>query len=244
MEWLIAVVLAAFLGYLIYEEVTGQPMEMPQIRGRLCDYYVGGSVWEDTASVLARGIRLLEVHVYADEQDQPVVAKKPLNEGYDYAEDNETFESVCVAITNDAFPSNDPFILSIVPHTNKTVVMDRVAEHLQTTVRKHMFQMENVHLAPLDKLGDKIILVSQRTGSKLDALLNMSWDGSDLRRLTYQQALHPRDPVELAKFNKDHISIVAPDPELKTMNANPETPKAMGCQWNLFDRETKTFLAR
>ena len=244
MEWFVAIVLAAFLGYLIYEEVTGQPLMKPTPRGRLCDYYTGGSVWEDVGKALARGVRLLEVHVYADEQDHPVVATKPLNEGYDYAEDNETFESVCVAIANDAFPSKDPFILSIVPHTDKTIVMDRIAEHLQTTVRRHLFQLEGVHLAPLDQLQNKLIVVSANTGSKLDPLLNLSWTGPDLRRMTYQQALYPREPGELVKFNKDHISIVAPEPELKPTNVNPDKPKALGCQWNVYDRETNSFLAR
>lgn len=237
-------ILAAFLGYLIYEEVTGTVASFTPPRKRLCDHYTGGSVWEDIDAALARGTRLLEVHVYSDEQDHPVVAKKPLNDGYDYADDNVTFESVCVSIANDAFPSKDPFILSIVPHTQKTIVMDRIAEHLQTTVRRHLTKLADVHLAPIDKLANTLIVVSVRTGSKLDPLLNMSWDGSDLRRMTYQQALHPRDPVELAMFNKDHISIVAPDPELKTLGANPNKPKALGCQWNLYDRETNSFLAR
>ncbi len=244
MEWLVVAILAAFLGYLIYEEVTGTVASFTPPRKRLCDHYTGGSVWEDIDTALARGVRLLEVHVYSDEQDHPVVAKKPLNDGYDYAEDNVTFESVCVSIANDAFPSKDPFILSIVPHTQKTVVMDRVAEHLETTVRKHLTKLENVHLAPIDKLANTLVVVSSRTGSKLDPLVNLSWDGSDLRRLSYQQALHPRDPMELALFNKDHISIVAPDPELKTLGANPNKPKALGCQWNLYDRETNSFLAR
>lgn len=245
MEWLVALILATFLGYLIYEEVTEKVIIKPiETRGRLCDYYTGGAVWEPVEKALGRKVRLMEVHIYSDEQDQPVVGLKPLNPGFDYAEENETFESVCVAIANDAFPSSDPFILSIVPHTNKTIVMDRVAEHLQTTVRKHLFQLEGVHQAPLDMLANKLILVSSRTGSLLDPLLNMSWNDADLRRLSYQQALHPRDPKELLQFNKDHITLVAPDPELKTINANPDTPKALGCQWNLFDKQVNSFLAR
>lgn len=238
MEWLVAGALAAFLGFLLYQEVTGQAgPQLPALaRKRLCDYTTGGSVWEDPATAILRGTRLLEVHVYSDERDQPVVALKPLNEGYDYAEENVSFESVCVSIANDAFPSSDPFILSIVPHTQKTVVMDRVTEHLLTTVRKHLVRLEGIAQAPIDKLANTLILVGARTGSKLDDLLNLDWTGSDLRRLSYQQALHPRDPSELMKFTRDHIALVAPDVELKTVNANPDRPRALGCQWNLYDR--------
>jgi hypothetical protein len=72
----------------------------------------------------------------------------------------------------------------------------------------------------------------------------MTWDEENLRRLTYAQALQPRDPVELAKFNKNHITIVVPSPDIKTIHANPETLKVLGCQWNLFDRQTNSFLVR
>ena len=85
MEWLITIVLVLFIVYLLYDETLGEaPVLTP--RKRLCDYYVAGSVYQDIPAALARGVRLLEVHVYSDEQDQPVVALKPQNDGYDYAQ--------------------------------------------------------------------------------------------------------------------------------------------------------------
>jgi hypothetical protein len=238
MEWLVALFLAAFLGYLIYEEVQGpllaaRPSAVK--RKRLCDYTTGGSVWEDPETALRRGTRLLEVHIYSDEQDHPVVAVRPQKEGQEFADPAVSFESVCVAIANDAFPSKDPFILSIVPETEKTIVMDRVAEHIVTTVRKHLVTTPSIQTAPIDDLANGLILVSRRTGSQLDTLLNLTWDGSDLRRLTYAQAVHPSDERELMKFNREHISLVVPDASMKVVLANPERPKALGCQWNLFD---------
>ena len=95
--------------------------------------------------------------------------------------------------------------------------MDRITEHLMTTVRKHLVQAEGIAQMPIDRLANALIVVGPRTGSKLDDLLNLDWTGSDLRRLSYQQALHPRDPSELMKFAKDHIVLVAPDAELKTL---------------------------
>ena len=238
MEWLVALFLAAFLGYLIYEEVQGpllaaRPSAVK--RKRLCDYTTGGSVWEDPETALRRGTRLLEVHIYSDEQDHPVVAVRPQKEGQEFADPAVSFESVCVAIANDAFPSKDPFILSIVPETEKTIVMDRVAEHIVTTVRKHLVTTPSIQTAPIDDLANGLILVSRRTGSQLDTLLNLTWDGSDLRRLTYAQAVNPPDERELLKFNREHITLVAPDASMNIVLANPERPKALGCQWNLHD---------
>ena len=246
MEWLIAVLLLAFIGYLVYDETLGEtPMLVP--RKRLCDYYVAGSVYEDVPSALSRGVRLIEVHLYSDERDEPVVGMKPQNEGYDYAEENVSFEQVCIDITNDAFPSEDPLILSIVPHTTKTVTMNKAAQHIMTTMRRRLLKTDKeINTVKLDALKDKVIIVSGGTinGSDLEPLVNLSWNGANLRRLSYQQALHPRDSQDLLNFNKDHITLVAPETELKTVNANPNRPKALGCQWNLFDKNGKGFVEK
>lgn len=238
MEWLVAILLLLAIGYLVVDTKLGEvPVLTP--RKRLCDYYVPGSVFEDIPTALARGVRLLEVHVYSDEQDHPVVALHPQNDGYDYALENVTFEQVCVMIGNDAFPSNDPFILSIVPHTEKTITINRIAEHLKTTIRRRLVTThKNIATLPIDTLNDKVLIVSggNAKGTELEDLVNLSWDDSNLRRLTYQQALHPRDEEELVRFNKNNITLVAPEPELRTVTANPDKPKYLGCQWNLYDR--------
>ena len=234
MKWLLAALLAAFFVYLMYDTFAERPMLVR--RRRLCDYTVAGSVYEDIPTAIKRGSRLLEVHVYSDERDQPVVSTVPQNSGRDFADNNISFEHVCVEIVNEAFPSKDPFILSIVSHTDKSVTINKVAEHLLTTLRRHLTYEKNIQTAPLDSLANKLILVSGGNiqGTSLEPLLNLSWSDAGVRRLSYQQALHPRDRSELMRFTKDHIVIVAPQPELKTLTANPNTPFAFGCQWNLF----------
>lgn len=247
MEVLIAVVLLLFIAYLLYDDTLGEPMTISPPRRRLCDYYAAGGVYEPLSSVLSRGSRLYEVHVYSDEQDHPVVSKQPLNDGYDYAADNVSFEQVCVDLTNDAFPSKDPFVLSIVLHTNKAVTANECARHLKTTVRRHLFKTEtSVARMPLDSLANKLVLVSGGNvrGTELEPLLNLSWSEEDLRRLSYQQALHPRDEGGLMRYNRDHISLVAPETELKTVNANPDRPKHFGCQWNLYDKSGGGFVEK
>jgi hypothetical protein len=223
MEWLIALVLVGLLLYLLFDKPS-----IVSSRKRLCDYYASGT--HDVDEAISKGLRLLEVHVYADEQDHPVVAKSPQPPGRDFAEDNVTFEHVCVTLANDAFPSQDPFILSIVPHTDKTIVLNRVAEHLKTTVRKHLVSIDNIHNTPIDSLANKLILVSGSghiTGSTLEPMLNLTWTGSNLRRLTLAEA--QRDPIELAQFTRDSIAMLVPD--LKPQSA---VSHVYGCQWNFY----------
>ncbi len=245
MKWLVAILLAAFLVYLVYDTFLKGTTGPMLARKRLCDYTVAGSVYEDVQSALKRGIRLLEVHVYSDEQDHPVVATTPQQAGRDVAVDNVSFEQVCIDLVNDAFPSKDPMILSIVPHTSKSVTLNKVAEHLQTILRRHLIDDRDIQQKPLDSFANKLLVVSGGVqGTDLEALLNLSWDDYGLRRLSYQQALHPRDPAELQRYTRDFLVLVAPEPELKTITANPNTPLALGCQWNLFQHDPPGFVEK
>ena len=175
MKALLAALLAAVLVYLLYDTWTQKNPVLPR-SGRLCDYIAAGSVFEDHREAIRRGIRLLEVHIYSDERDQPVVATSPQTGGSNVAVDNVSFESVCVDIANDAFPSKDPFILSMVLHTDRTVTIDKVAEHLLTIPRKFLSSDTNVRTAPLDRLANTLLLVSGGTvnGTALESLTEAS----------------------------------------------------------------------
>jgi hypothetical protein len=237
MEWLIALLLLGVLVYLVADTLmpTKKPLALAP-RKRLCDYYAQGSVYEDIADALSRGIRLIEVHVYSDEQDEPVIAKRPLQDGYDYAYDNYAFEQACIALANKAFPSPDPLIFSIVPHTTKVTTLNRMAYHLQTTLHKHMIPDKDVHVKSIGDLADKIVIASggNIAGTDLDELVNLNWDGASLRRLNYTQAVFPRDQKELVAYNRDAISLVAPEAVFSKITVNPSTSRLNGCQWNLF----------
>lgn len=233
MKWLLAAALAAFFVYLVYDTVWKAASPLGA-RGRLCDYTVTGSVYEDIPSALARGIRLVEVHVYSDERDQPVVATTPQQGGADFAAETVSFEQVCVDIVNDAFPSPDPFVLSIVPHTTKSVTLNTVAEHLQTILRRHLVVGRDIHQTPVDSLANQLLVVSGSVqGTAVEPLVNLSWDDQGVRRLSLRQALHSRDPAELRRFNRDFLTIVAPDPEFKQTQTDRESILATGSQWCL-----------
>jgi len=251
-QWILVALMLLFLLYLVSDELGFVPPEIAPARTkRLCDYAVAGSVFEDIPKAVQSGKRLLELHVFSDERDEPVVATKPFNDGSDIVDENISFEQAMVDIVNEAFPSNDPFILSIVPHTDKSFTLNRVAYHISTTIRKHLVELkEEIVNVPLDSLANKIVIVSGNVvGTELEKFVNLSWTGSFLRRLSHQQAVHPRDPNELSAFNRDRITLVAPEVVFKKLKANPDTPLAYGCQWNLFADGPpgfvqKAFLAR
>jgi len=223
MEPLIVIGALVTAGYLLSDSQEEQSRDKS-----LVDYFVQGSTFEDIDGALARGIRLIELHVYSDGQDQPVVALSP---NYDGAT-ARSFESCCVSLLK-AFPSSDPLILSLVLHTEKSFTANRMAYHLKTTVRKH-FLAGSVEGKTLDSLADKIIIVSgnEARGTDLEPLVNLSWNESHLRRLTYQQAAHPRDPEELASFAQSHIVLVAPDQAFSRFKVMDDV-YSHGCQWNL-----------
>ena len=235
METAIALALAGTLGYIVWHETTHKDIEVTD-RKRLCDYYVTGGVFEEVKDVLASGRRLLEVHLYADENGKPCVAKSSQNMGYDYAYDYWTFDSVCVDLIQAWTSTSDPFILSIVPHTTNNVTLNQAAECLKTTVRRHLVKGVTPNTL-LDDLKNRLIIVSDVQGCELTPLVNLSWNESSVRRLLYGQAMHPHDQVELVAFNRNAISIVAPDPTFGKETLDPQIAFAYGCQWLLFDSQ-------
>jgi len=231
MELALGAALVSILGYSVWHE--GIDAE-DRPRKRLCDYYVTGGVFEDAKTVIASGRRLLEVHLYADENGKPTVAKGPLNAGFDYTTEYWTFDSVCVDLIQAWASSSEPFILSIVPHTTNNVTLNLAADCLKTTVRRHLTYRAGVS-TPLDELKNKLIIVSDNVqGSELGPLVNLSWSDSRLRRLLYAQAMHPRDQPELVDYNRNAITIVVPDATFGKQTLDPNIASAYGCQWLLF----------
>jgi hypothetical protein len=243
-----------------YEKVTQlAPLGCPT-EYRLCDYYIASSAYSVFPSsytydyisdgiipmAIKAGARLIELDVYAGDNDKPVVGLKNEEMGYDYAKNSVSFESCCVAIANSAFSTNlssDPFILSIVFHTDKRHVIDACSEIIKSTMNRYLlgpefaFHRKNLAEEPICNLAGKITIVSGGNikGTTFEELVNLSWSTSNLRRLTYMQASQPYDYEELIESNKKHICMVVPDPTPDLKNNNPTILFSYGCQWNLMN---------
>ena len=225
---------------------------------RLCDYYIASSAYsvfpgsstQDFISddvvvrVIKAGARLIELDVYAGKDDKPEVGLKNETMGYDYALNSVSFESCCIAVSNTAFSpevpvSGDPFILSLVFHTDKRNVMDAAAQILKDTCQRFMlgpeyaFTRKNLAQEPMINLSGKLIVVSGGNikGTNIEELVNLSWSTSNLRRLTYMQASQPYDHDELINANRTNITMVVPDIGEDLVNNNPQILFTFGCQW-------------
>ena len=212
----------AAAGYLISQEVRQEVETTQTRRKRVADYYVAGTT--DVAEAMSSGKRLLELHIGSDLQDRAVILPS-----------EERFEPACVTLLNRAFESKDPFILSLVFHTNTTVTLNAVAKSLNETVRRHLVPpTPELAEVPLDTLAGKLILVSgpETRGTDMESLLTLSWGDSGLRRLDYARAIHPRDPDELRRYTKDNLVLVVVDAS-KDVYAGDNVVVASGCQWNL-----------
>jgi len=244
-----------------YEQVTRlAPIGCPTPGDfKLCDYYTASSAYSvfpgseifDYVSdkilplIIKAGARLVELDIYADANDKPVVGLKNQKLGVDYAYNTVPFDACCVSIANNAFNSisspvsSDPFVLSLVFHTDKSNVLNACAEILKTTCRQYMldetyaFQRKNLAIEPVCNLQRKLVIVSggETKGTLMDELVNLSWSTSNLRRMTYTQASQPHDSNELINYNRTHITMVVPDIEDDLVNANPQILFTYGCQW-------------
>jgi hypothetical protein len=214
MDWIVSAGLLTMLGYLLYEETHPKKEET---RTRLCDWILDG-----TTNKYQPGTRLVEVHITADDDGKPMVG-------------DTSFEVFCVHLTNTAFPSKEPCILSIVSDTERSTTLNKVAEHLQTIPRKHLVSDKDIVDRFVDEFADKLLIVSGGgiQGTELENLANLNWNHSNCRRLTYSQAVHPDDPEELRQFTKHGIVLVSAEEYMPTFE-NPNTPKKYGCQWNFY----------
>jgi len=210
-------------GYLISREVGDEfPTPENTQRKRVAEYYVAGTT--NVEDALSSGKRLVELHIGSDMQDRPVILPS-----------EEKFEPVCVTLLNKAFGNKDPFILSLVFHTDTTVTLNAVAKSLRETVHRHLVPpTPELAEVPLDSLVGKLILVSgpETRGTDMESLVTLSWGDSGLRRLDYARAIHPRDPEELRRYAANNLVLVVNDMS-KRVYASDNEVIASGCQWNL-----------
>jgi len=225
---------------------------------KLCDYYVASSAYtvfpgnsvtdyisdDVIPSVVKSGARLIELDIY--DGDVPSVGLKYHTVGYDYAQNSVPLEKCCLAIGNSAFSgtlSSDPFILSLMFHTENTNTLNASSQIIRDTLGRFLlgpeyaFHRKNLAQEPIENLKGKLIIVSggSMKHTKMHELVNLSWSTSDLRRLTYMQASQPYDHEELVESNKKSICMVIPDPSPDLKNNNPIVVSGYGCQWNLMN---------
>jgi hypothetical protein len=240
----------------VYADFKPAPLTCPT-DNLTTDYNVAGSGYsvlpaktvysyvttDSITKVVEGGARIVELHVY-DVNKDPVVGIADENTQKMLTYNTVPFEACCIAIGNSAFKQTSPFILSIVFHTDDTVVINKCADILKSTLRRFMldssysYQRKNIALEPICNLLGKLIIVSgeKHKGNGMDELVNISWSSSLCRRLTYTQAAQTYDHDELINYNKRNITLVVPNLDTTSMeNGNAEICFSYGCQWVLMN---------
>lgn len=240
----------------VYAEFKPAPLTCPT-DNVVTDYMVAGSGYsvlpgktvysyvtaDAITKVIEGGARIVELHVY-DVNKDPVVGVADEKSKKMLTYNTVPFEACCQAIGNSAFKQPSPFILSIVFHTEDTLVINKCADILKNTLRKFMldssysYQRKNLALEPICNLLGKLVIVSgdHHKGTGMDELVNLSWSSSLCRRLTYTQAAQTYDHDELIEYNKRNITLVVPDLNTSSMaNQNAEICFSYGCQWVLMN---------
>lgn len=224
---------------------------------KVCDYYMAGScrsvfpsntVYDYVSTdaltkVLATGARWLELDVY-DEGGSPVVAYAKPTTGfrlsYNYVALADCLHTIAAgAWSSRVVPnSSDPMFLSLNIHSDQATFINQVAVALKDVLRPWMLDMTYSHQAKniaqeaVCSLKGKLVIVSggNHRGTDMDELVNISWTGPYLRRLTLTQAEEVHDTQELIDFNRKNLTMVVPDINGSLVNSKPDAVWAFGCQ--------------
>uniref|UniRef100_A0A6C0HLQ5 PI-PLC Y-box domain-containing protein n=1 Tax=viral metagenome TaxID=1070528 RepID=A0A6C0HLQ5_9ZZZZ len=223
----------------------------------LCDYtmtasansvYSGKTAYDYTyvssiEKVIKGGARLVDLHIY-DIDDVPTVGLSDPKTGTLYSYNGISLEDCCTTVANTAFaagtPGNqNPFVLSMKFHSTDNAFMTKCADVIKTTLSKYLldlpytYQKKNLAVEPICNLLGKLVIVSgkETKGNGMDELTNMSWDSSNMRRLSYRQAAETYDYEELTEFNRRGITMVVPEDGTDFKNGNPQICFGFGCQW-------------
>ena len=200
------------------ETFANAPVGCPSDRV-MCDYMVAASANSIYANkdaedytyasavkkVIQAGARVVDLNIY-DVEGVPTAGLTDASYTRLYSLNGIKLEDCCVEIANTAFaadtPGNkNPFVLSLNFHTTDNTLMTKAADVLKQTLSRFLldlpytYQKKNIALEPVCNLIGKIIVVSGKNtkGNGMDELVNMSWDSSYMRRLTYKQAAETYD---------------------------------------------------
>ena len=165
-----------------------------------------------------------------------------------------TFELICSILAENAFRTyaggdtgvpnpDDPLFIGLNLNTNNNIYcLDKMADNILYYLRKHLlaskytYQQQNMALAPMSDLkGNVVILASDGfQGSKLEELVNGSWNLSTIRRIPYTDLEVPNlDITNWIEYNKRNLTIVVPHVEgdFWTQNYDPSLAWKCGCQF-------------
>jgi len=210
-------------------------------------------------AILKAGARYIDLTIFNSEfgvNAFPVVSSGYMSGEWKMTLNAISFDDVCNQISMNAFVSGttgsdpgvpnpeDPLFIGLNLNTNSNIYcLDKIADIILYYFRKRLvdvrysFQQENVADMTLNYLKGKVVIFASNgfQGSKLEELVNYSWDNSsNMQRIHYSSLMVPNFNIDnLIKYNKTGITIVIPHQEgdIMTSNYNPTLAWKCGCQF-------------
>ncbi len=208
-------------------------------------------------SILRSGARYLEFSIFNSRYGKdayPIVSNGFRVGEWKMTINAVSFEACCKVIAENAFihtgeegrgsPNyNDPLFIGLNLKTNNnTYCLDLIADIIIDYFRerlldhKYSFQYTNLANARMGELKQKVVIISSTgyEGSKLDELVNGSWDKSNIRRIHYSDLENTEFNInKMVKYNKENLTIVVPHNEgdFWTSNYNSLLAFKSGCQF-------------
>lgn len=188
------------------------------------------------------GARYVELDLFENNKGNIVVSNGLFNGNWRLTMNEIFFEDFCreipTKVFNKEYTSNfqDPFIIFLglnLPKKKMNLVAKIIEEFMDKSLLSKKYVVsgkENLFKLKLKDLMGKIIFITDGKIANTNLLNYIHLRvGSKVRKISYSQLLL-EDKERLKEFNKHHITIVTPDPDISSMNYNPEPAFDTGCQ--------------
>jgi hypothetical protein len=210
-------------------------------------------------AILKAGARYIDLTIFNSEfgiNASPVVSCGFHSGEWKMTLNTVSFDNVCNLINMNAFVAGttgsdlgvpnpeDPLFIGLNLNTNSNLYcLDKIADIILHYFRKRLvdvrysFQQENVADMTLNYLKGKVVIFASNgfQGSKLEELVNYSWDNStNMQRILCSSLTVPNFNMnKLIEYNKTGITIVIPHQEgdILTSNYDPTIAWKCGCQF-------------
>lgn len=188
------------------------------------------------------GARYVELDLFEDRDGNVVVSNGLFQGNWMLTLNKIYFEDFCRDIATKVFNKeytsnyNDPFLIYLGLNLPKEK-MNLVAKIIKDTLKKHLvgdaFTLtgkRNVIDTKLEELLGKIIFITDGKIAKTELVNYIHLRiGNKVRRISYDTFLL-EDKERLKQFNKSHLTIVVPNPDISSINFNPQSVFESGCQ--------------
>jgi hypothetical protein len=209
-------------------------------------------------AILKSGARYIELEVFNDKYSPdavPIVSTGNEAGEWKLSLNTLTFDDCCKVIAENAFKiqdgdkgvpnPEDPLFIGLNLKTNgnlftldtiNDILLDYFEDYM---IKDHRYQYQQKSLGDIEIgiLREKVVIISSNgfQGSKLEEIVNSSWDNPKRMRRYHYSELEALDfdELELRNFNKKNLTIVVPNSEsdFGATNYDMNFARNCGCQF-------------